>query len=222
MNTSRQSRARRVSSTCVLVAVLLSAPALADQAETIQRAAEMALNGVSDLLGRQALAGVKNIAVVPLRGDSDEYITELARGAVTRTQYALFTRSDETWDMLLKEIEWGARRDDVMNPETVQRFGKVEGVEAILDGIGWDKSVNLWSIRAHVKVTLKLADVETGQTQWHCGPLEGEAFMHWSDALVQFWRFPLLLLGALVILVILILFFAKLKRAYRQPYAGSQ
>ena len=199
----------------MLMAVLLSAPTMADRAETIQRAAEMALKDVGNLLGGEALAGVKNIAVVPLRGDSDEYITELARGAVTRTQYALFTRSDETWDMLLKEIEWGARRDDVMNPETVQRFGKVEGVDAILYGIVWDKSVNLWSIRAHVKVTLKLADVETGQTQWHCGPLAGEAFIHWGDALMQFWRYPLLLIGALVILLILIVCFARLKRLYR-------
>jgi hypothetical protein len=187
----------------------------ADEAETLQRASDVALQSVAQDLGRKTLEGVKNIAVVPLRGDPDGYVTERVRDVVTRTAYALFTRSDATWNTLLKEIEWGVRREDVMNPETVQKFGKIEGVDAILYGIVWDQAVNLWSIRGHAKLSLVLADVETGQELWRSGPLEGEAFMHWSDAFTRFWRYPLFLIGLLVIVAVLAFVAAKFRRVFR-------
>ena len=210
----------RVKSGGLLAAVLLSAVAgMADvraaEAETLQRAADAALQPVAaDLAGRK-FEQIKRIAVVPLRGDTGGYVTERVRDLVARTPYALFTREDQVWDDLLREIEWGTRREDVMNPETVQRFGKVEGVDAILYGTIWDNSINLWSSRGHTKVSLVLADVETGQELWRSGPLAGEAFIHWSDALMQFWRYPLLVLVALIVLSVIGLGLRQLRKAYK-------
>ena len=97
----------------------------------------------------------------------------------------------------------------------MQRFGAIEGVDAIMYGIVWDNSINLWSIRGHAKVSLVLADVETGQELWRSGPLEGEAFMHWSDALMQFWRFPLVALVLFVVLILIVIGLARFKKAYK-------
>jgi len=145
------------------VAAVSTPNAKADDTETLQRAADAALQPVAaDLSGRK-FEQVKRIAVIPLRGDPGGYVTERVRDLVTHTPYALFTREDPVWNDLLGEIEWGVRHEDVMNPETVQKFGKVEGVDAILYGRVWDDSVNLWNIRGHAKVSLVLADVETGQ-----------------------------------------------------------
>lgn len=187
----------------------------ADEIETIQRATDIAMQSVSRDLGGKSFTDVKSIAVVPLRGDPDGYVTERVRDMVTKTPYGLFTRSDDTWNTLLKEIEWGVRREDVMDPATVQKFGKIKGVDAILYGIVWAESVNMWSIRAHSKLSLVLADVETGQELWRSGPLEGEAYMHWSDAVTRFWQYPLLLLFAIVLLFVVLVVAAKLRRAYR-------
>ena len=190
--------------------------ACADEQETLQRATDTALEQLAHDLDQISSEGVKSVAVVPLRGDNDEYATGRVRDLVTRTKYALFTRNEATWDNLLAEIEWGVRREDVMNPDTVQKFGKIEGVDAILYGRVWDQSVNLWSIRGHVKVSLVLADVETGQELWRSDPpLEGEAFIHWSDAVTQFWRFPLLLLALIVVLFVMFIFVRKFKKAFK-------
>lgn len=190
-------------------------PAYGDDGETLQRAADAALEPVAADLGRTSFADLKSIAVIPLRGDVGGYVTERVRDLVAQTPYGLFTREDQVWDELLREIEWDVRREDVMNPATVQKFGNVEGVDAILYGTIWDNSINLWSIRGHTKVSLVLADVETGQELWRSGPLAGEAFIHWSDALMQFWRFPLLLLIAFVVLVVILLGLRTLRKAYK-------
>lgn len=199
------------------VAVLFSAGsvALADAEETLQRATDEVITEIANQLRRMNVEKVKNVAVVPLRGDVNDYVTTALKSAVTKTSYGLFTREDDVWKALLAEIEWGVRREDIMDARTVQRFGKIQGVDAILFGVVWDRSVNLWSIRGHVKVTVHLADVETGQILWSSEAVEGESFIHWSDAIMQFWRYPLLLIGAVVLLVVVLVIVRKTLKAIR-------
>jgi hypothetical protein len=167
---------------------------LASQDETIQRATDAAIGRIVGDLQRTSFPKIKNVAVVPLRGDRDDYATSGLKSALTKTSYHLFSRSDEEWDKLLTEIEWGVRREDIMDPATVQKFGRIKGVDAVMFGQVWDRDVNMWSIRGHTKLSVSLAEVETGQILWSSGPVDGEAYMHWSDALTQFWRYPMMLL----------------------------
>jgi hypothetical protein len=204
----------------VAALLLLAAGASASDEETLQRATDEAIGKIGKDLGKASAESVNHVAVIPLRGDADEYATSGLESAVTRTKFALFTRSEAIWDELLKEIEWGDRREDVMNPETVQKFGKIEGVDAILHGRIWDRNVNMWSVLGRVRMSVHLADVETGQIVWSSGPVEGAAYIHWSDAITQFWRYPLVLLMVLVVLVILALFVHRLKKAYRPLPSG--
>ena len=207
----------------LFVTVLASAPpAAASEEDTVQRAMDVAVAQVQDsLAARRAedpkrFADVPNVAVIPLRRDTDNlYATNAMKTALTKTQFKLFTRLDETWDKLLAEIEWGVKREDVMDSATVQKFGKIKGVDAILYGDIWESGLNLWSIRGYVKMTVRMADVETGQILWSSGPVVGEAYIHWSDAIMEFWRYPLLLIGALLALIIILLILRGLTRAVR-------
>jgi len=75
-------------------------------------------------------------------------------------------------------------------------------------------SVNMWSVRARAKVSVRLADVETGQELWGTfPPAEGTAYMHWSDAVASFWRYPVAALGVLVALIVLLLIVRAIRRA---------
>ena len=217
MNISPTIARRFAFTTIALLALWPVSPLRGDENETLQRATDTALSKLAQELGRNPSDEVKNVAVIPLRGDVDGYITERVRDAVTHTAYSLFTpHSDENWEKLLAEIKWGVLREDIMNPETVQKFGRIEGVDAIMYGIVWDRAINLWSVRAHVKTSLILAEVETGREIWRSGPLEGEAFMHWSDALMQFWRYPVLLIIVLAVLFMAMVCLHKVKKAYKQ------
>ncbi len=213
--------AKRIGSAGLMVgvfAVLVMAPARADDNTTLHDAADKALEGVSANLANVKLPDdVKSIAVAQLFNDYDGYITERVRDAVAQAHQRLFTREEIILDDLLgKEEIFNIRRGDLIKPETLQSAkGKLEGVDTIMYGTIWDNDINLWSIRGHVKVSLVLADVETGQELWRSGPLEGEAFMHWSDALMHFWRFPVLLLIGFLLLIIILLALRSLRKAYK-------
>ena len=122
---------------------------------------------------RNANIEFKRIAVLPLGNDS-EGLTPLLRSELVNYSGHLefFVRNDAEWDLLLKEIEFGDRRGDVMDTSTIQKFGNVKGVDAILYG-----SVREASPFANgdglVRLNLMLADVETGQQLW-AGMIEGE------------------------------------------------
>ena len=191
----------------------ICSPAVADEQETLQRATDKAVEKLSAELKGTNFPNVKNVAVLPLQDDPEGYATTVLKSAVTESPYGLFTRSDEDWEKLLAEIEWGDLRGDIMTPKTVQKFGKIQGVDAILYGRVWLQNVNMWSIRAHTKISVHLADVETGQILWSSKPTEGEAYMHWSDALMNFWRYPLVIVGGLVALIIVLMIFRGIKRA---------
>ncbi len=216
--TAYRQRLARLSRCGLIVLLAALVPRLsASDADTLRRAVDVALAGAERAVQAMKLpAGIRTIAVIPLRGDDDGYVTARVRDLISGTDYALCTRDDRVWQDLMAEIrDWTEKRTDIMNPETVQKFGKIEGVDAILYGTVWDKSVNLWSIRGHVKLSLALADVETGRELWRSGPLEGEAFIHWSDALMQFWRFPALLFVALMMIGFVLFAFGRLRRAYK-------
>ncbi len=203
---------------CIATVVALATVARgadASEEETLRRATDQVIEAIGENLGSVSSDSIKHVAVIPLRGDVDGYATDVLQSTVTRTKLALFTRSEATWNELLREIEWGVHREDTMNPETVQKFGRIEGVDAILYGRIWDRGVNLWSILGRVKMSVHLAEVETGQIVWSSGPVEGFAYMHWSDAAVHFWRYPLLLLAVLLMLMILALVVRRLRKAYR-------
>jgi hypothetical protein len=201
---------------CLALWVAPAARAQTDaERSTLQKATDAAVAQALASLSSTNFPGVQHVAVVPLRGDADGYLTSGVKSGVTRGPYKLFAREDQEWNTLLGEIEWGARREDIMDPATVQKFGRIQGVDANLYGQLWDRNVNLWSIRGRAKVSLNLADVETGQILWSSGPVEGEAYMHWSDALTSFWRYPMFLTGVLVLLVILLVIWRIIRRATR-------
>jgi len=203
---------------CVAIAAagLAACPARANDAQTVQAAVDQAVARIGDELARTRFAGIANVAVLPLRDDADGYATGGLRAGVTRSHYKLFTRDDDEWRKLLSEIEWGVRREDVMDPNTVKKFGRISGVDALLFGRVWDSRTNMWSLRGQTKLTVYLAAVETGQVLWTSGPVQGEAYIHWSDALTQFWRYPLVIIGGLIALVIVWIVLRGIGRAIRR------
>lgn len=108
---------------------------------------------------------VSNIAFVGLAGDKGDLGT-IFRSGLLRVpgSYNFFTRDDSEFNVLLSEIEFGDRRGDVMDQSTIKSFGKIKGVDALLYGKLLEATVE--GDEGIVRVTLTLADVETGQLLW--------------------------------------------------------
>jgi hypothetical protein len=195
--------------------IAVSCPLQAATTETERQAIGKVVQLIVDDLRQKSFPDVTNVAVVPLRKDPDSYATDALRSAITRTQYRVFTRDDKEWDALLAEIEWGVRKEDVMDEATIQRFGSIEGVDAILFGQVWDLDTDEHGLFSKARISVHLADVETGQVLWGSGPVDAEMQLGWRQMAYRYWHIPAAVIAALIVLLVLRAMFRMIKRANR-------
>jgi hypothetical protein len=116
------------------------------------------------------------IAFLPLFNDGSDGVAPIypvvrAELASQTGRHSFFTRDEAEWNRLIGEISFGASRADVMDAATIQRFGAVKGVEALLYGEVREASSTADGAGV-VRLTLFLAEVATGQQLWS-GNIEG-------------------------------------------------
>jgi hypothetical protein len=124
---------------------------------------------VDEFAVHSASLDAKRYAILPLKRDLDDgYITLQLQNQFTtagaKAKLELYTRDNSTLNSLLSEIQWGQDFGDTMKPETIQKFGSITGVQAIvfsrLDVTpGKDGALT-------VRVNMQAYEVETGRTLW--------------------------------------------------------
>jgi len=149
--------------TTMMATLMCITSAYAASREIDYAAEDAAVKTIQELTDRNI--AVKNIAFVGLAGDKGN-LTSIFRGGLLRVPgtYSFFTRDDNEFNVLLSEIEFGDRRGDVMDQATIKKFGNIKGVDALLYGKLVEATVE--GKDGIVRVTLTLADVETGQLLW--------------------------------------------------------
>lgn len=199
----------RMASGLALIALCISASAEQVPDKAIEAASQKAIEKLD-----KAVLGddVKSVAVLPLWGDKDGYAADMIKAALTQKGIQVLVRSDEEWKLLLDEIEWNAKREDVMDAATIQHFGKIRGCDGILYGTVREVAENVQGMRGYVKLSLHIADVETGRIVWSSGPVEGEGYAHWTDVVGRVWGNTYFWIG-LGVIVVVIAALVILKRA---------
>ncbi|MFA6717315.1 MAG: hypothetical protein WC082_14735 [Victivallales bacterium] len=121
---------------------------------------------INELSASPQTAGIKNIAFLGLKSDK-AYYSSLFRSALAKSsgRFSFYTRDEKLWDRLVQEIEFGERREDIMRRESIQKFGRVEGVQALMYGKVLEAKVDN-NGNAEFRVSLLLAEVETGRFIW--------------------------------------------------------
>lgn len=106
------------------------------------------------------------IAFLGLFGEHRNIAPVFRAGVVgTPGVYQFYTRNENDWDKLVGEIDFANRRSDVMNSETIQKFGQIHGVDALLYGTIREAAQEV-EAGAVVRLAMTLADVETGEILW--------------------------------------------------------
>jgi hypothetical protein len=163
----------------VLVLAATAAPAATGPA-SLQRALDQTINEVAREAAQKLKAtdfpDITTIAVLPLWGDcraeTKAYIVNMIQSQIIGGRYRVLERDAKIWDALLEEIAWNTRREDVMTAETVQKFGKVAGCDAIVFGTVRECAFYLDSGRAITRLTLKMSVVQTGEARWSSGEIK--------------------------------------------------
>lgn len=154
--------------------VALSVPP-SSNVRAVDYAAERAATQLWERLVDSQLRDLR-IAFLPLFNDGSDDVAPIypvvrAELASQTGRHSFFTRDETEWNRLIGEISFGASRADVMDAATIQRFGAVKGVEALLYGEVREASSSPDGSGV-VRLTLVLAEVATGQQLWS-GNIEG-------------------------------------------------
>jgi len=113
---------------------------------------------------------VQTYAVLPVQRDVEGgYVAQQVRNLFTQIcgeeGFKLYSRMDAEWGSLLKEIAWGETLADTMDPATVQKFGRIQGVQALvfprITGVTVTETKG-----AKVRLNLQVFEVETGEQLW--------------------------------------------------------
>lgn len=113
---------------------------------------------------------IKSFAVLPLQKDIDgDYVALQLRNKFTEIcgpqGLQLYTRMDPEWNTLLKEIAWGENYGDTMDQGTVQKFGRVKGVQALVfSRITGASKTDRGGVK--LRVNVQIFEVETGRQLW--------------------------------------------------------
>jgi hypothetical protein len=201
------------------VVLLFAGNTKADLERAIDQAVVQACQKVSDEFNAASFEGIETIAVLPLWGeDKDGYVTDTLKSYLSNSPYKVMVRSTEEWSQLLGEIKWNTLREDIMNPQTVQTFGKIEGCDAIVYGTVRERQASPTMFKAIVRMTLHMADVETGQIVWSSKPVTASVLLEWPEILRAAVYHPVVwVIGGLIILLIVWVAFKKLFRAATRP-----
>lgn len=198
--------------------------------ETVKDAARLAINSAMAELATNLPSGngsPKRFAVLPVQGDlAGGYLTLQVRNLFTARGsprgLELYARDDAEWKSLLDEIAWGQKFADTMDTATVQKFGKIRGVEGLIIGTltgvskGRDGEVR-------VRFNLQAFRVETGQILWSteksgviAPPVEEKnPLLTIGDQPWFSTKVALIAAGSLLGLIVLLVVFARMKAAAR-------
>jgi hypothetical protein len=136
---------------------------------------------MTEFLAKQFPA--KRFALLPLGSDLDDgYFTLQARNEFANhasgTDYTLYTRDDGEWQSLLQEIRVGDQQGDTMDTATIQKFGRIQGVQGLIRGrisgvytgmaTGGAGTVHMADDAKvlQVRIIMQAFEVETGRLLW--------------------------------------------------------
>lgn len=168
---------------------------------------------LAELIAKKDLP-VKAFAVIPLEADVDgSYFTDKVRDRFAvlggAAGLSLFTRMDDDWNKILEEIATGERIGDTMDSATVQKFGRIQGVQGLITG----KVVSVSKDGDDVKVrfNLRAFEVETGRQLWGGETLQygrrGPSERNVVEQLQTSGQFKPLLIGAGILIAALLILF---------------
>lgn len=120
-------------------------------------------NAASSL--KNANIGSAPAAVLPMPGDGNGKITGLLKNMLTNAGITVVAgKDDPMWDRLLKEYEWNERKNDILDPATLLKFGKLKGVRILI--YGRISAIVRDEKKVFVEVELHGTDLQTAQHIW--------------------------------------------------------
>ncbi|MFZ4395836.1 MAG: hypothetical protein ACOYOU_09455 [Kiritimatiellia bacterium] len=156
--------------------------------ENMRQAVQAALSDVSASLKSSAIGDGISISVLPIARDQGRYVEGLVKNAVTAAgKTYVEAREDPFWNEIMKEVEFDERKDDILDPATLVKFGKLKASKILIYGVVREASLS--GNRVFVEIELHASSIETKQHVW--GGVFAKRYYLTGDSDIQgLVRFP--------------------------------
>jgi PBP1b-binding outer membrane lipoprotein LpoB len=114
---------------------------------------------------KSAPFGSKTVAVLPFPGDTSGYLSGKLKNQLTSLGFTCIEgKEDPMWDEIVKEIAWDERKDDILDADTLVKFGRLKAAQILL--YGKIARIERSTERIYVELELHATDLATKQHIW--------------------------------------------------------
>lgn len=133
--------------------------------EEVRQALRLCSTDIQAALARSGLPRDTTIAILPIKRDVDNYALGILKNAATAAGLnCVEGKEDPFLQEIFKEIEWDERKDDIPDPTTLARFGKLKAPKLLMYGSVRDATGG--NGRAYAELEVHVSSIETKQHLW--------------------------------------------------------
>ncbi len=155
---------KRIIILLMILACILQVKAYTAEWEFDRMAVKEAVFKAESSLKRAPFGG-EPVALLPLKGDEDGIVAATLKTMLTKIGFnCVEGKEDPMWNEIIKEIEWDERKDDILQPATVVRFGKLQAAKILI--YGGIRTIDQNVDRVYAEVDLHATNLVTKQHIW--------------------------------------------------------
>jgi hypothetical protein len=139
--------------------------ARADYPEEARQALRLTGADIQKDLGKASLPTNLPIAILLINGDTNGYVMGILKTAVTGAGLPCVEgKEDGMVQEIFKEVEWDERKDDILDTNTIAKFGRLQSAKLLLYAFVRDLSGT--NGRGFAEIEVHISSIETKQHLW--------------------------------------------------------
>ena len=139
--------------------------ARAEYSDEARQALRLVGADIQNGLDKSGLPKDLPIAILPVTGDTAGYVMGLLKGGVTGAGLQCVEGKEDAFvDQIWKEVEWDERKDDLLNTNTIAKFGQLKAAKLLLYAVVRDASGQ--NGRGYAEIEVHVSSIETKQHLW--------------------------------------------------------
>lgn len=107
----------------------------------------------------------KTVAILPIAGDADSLILGRLKNILSDAKVKCIEgKEDPMWAEIMKEIAWNQRKEDILDQQTIVKFGKLKAAQVVL--YGKVRVLDQNEDRIYAEIELHATDLATKAHIW--------------------------------------------------------
>ena len=148
----------------LLVGLLVCTVVFANDDDLVREAVEGTLEQAKLALPAHELQG-KAIAVLPFIQDKTGILAGRVKSMLSSAGLLCVEgKEDPMWDEIIKEMAWDERKDDILDPATLLKFGRLKSAKVLVYGMV--TALDNTKERIYVEIDLHATEIETRRHIW--------------------------------------------------------